>query len=648
MRVRRSHLIVALIAVISVCVSCGSESPDPVADSVVPPTATVTNAPTSATAIPTATPEPGAPRCEMLGEESAPRVWNDLTLAAIRREVPEPTIHARNLYHLSAVMWDSWAAYDPDAEGLYVTTKVDTSQMSETDMNEARLETIMMAAFIFLGERYRTDFHTLTIEHIDKVFFEVCNAWRHDQTGPNDASMLGEHIAETLLTVTRDDGSMVDDGAATAAYVPRNPPLDMTLLGSDLVDPDRWQPLEMEDAVSRNGLAQPSGPQDFFGWHWGEVESFALPPATDGMPIDPGPPPSLADPETRDDFHAGVLTTLRAGAALELGQADIDLSPGVNGAREVGVYDADGHEVNPATGMPYEPNPTDLADYTRVIAEFWADGPDSETPPGHWNVLANELSDALATADLRIGGAGAAVDRLEWDTKLYIALNGALHDAAIAAWGSKSHYDYVRPISMIRYMGNLGQSSDPDGASYHPDGLPLDDGLVEIITEESSAAGERHGHLAGWVGDVAVRGWLGQPAVPGARVSGVGWILAVSWLPYQQPTFITPAFPAYVSGHSTFSRSAAVVLSGFTGSPFFPGGLATHIVEPGGLRHEQGPSRPVILQWATYADAADEAGLSRLYGGIHVPADDLEGRKLGAEVGRLAWERAQVLYEAGG
>ena len=87
----------------------------------------------------------------------------------------------------------------------------------------------------------------------------------------------------------------------------------------------------------------------------------------------------------------------------------------------------------------------------------------SETPPGHWNSIANFAIDELADlGPLRIAGDGPEVDRLEYDVKLYLALNGAVHDAAIAAWGAKGHYDYVRPISMIRYMGGLGQSTDPD------------------------------------------------------------------------------------------------------------------------------------------------------------------------------------------
>ena len=277
------------------------------------------------------------------------------------------------------------------------------------------------------------------------------------------------------------------------------------------------------------------------------------------------------------------------------------------------------------------------ADFGRVIAEFWADGPDSETPPGHWNTLANAVSD---TADIehRIGGVGPTVDRLEWDVKPYFALNGAVHDAAIAAWGAKAVYDYVRPISMIRHMGGAGQSTDSTVPGYDPHGLPLEPGVVELITAESSAPGERHEHLAEHVGDIAV---LPGGAIPRTRLGrgGVGWIRAVEWVPYQRPSFVTPAFAGYVSGHSTFSRAGAEVLTAITGDEFFPGGIFEWKVQAGSLGHENGPADDVTLQWATYYDAADEAGISRLYGGIHVAADDYRGRIMGSSVGSSAWRR---------
>ncbi|MEO8462245.1 MAG: vanadium-dependent haloperoxidase, partial [Chloroflexota bacterium] len=257
--------------------------------------------------------------------------------------------------------------------------------------------------------------------------------------------------------------------------------------------------------------------------------------------------------------------------------------------------------------------------------------------------LANLVSDELAP-DLRIGGTGTPVDRLQWDVKLYLALNGAVHDAAIAAWGLKGYYDSVRPISMIRYMGGLGQSSDLSGPSYDPEGLPLVAGLIEVITPGTTAAGQRHAGLAGHEGEIAVRSWNGNPPDPKNDVAGVGWILAGDWVPYQLPTFVTPSFPGYVSGHSTFSRAGAEVLTAFTGSEYFPGGVSGYTIKANSLKFERGPSVDIRLEWATYYDASDQAGQSRLWGGIHIQADDFMGRIIGSRCGKEAWARAEQYF----
>lgn len=64
-------------------------------------------------------------------------------------------------------------------------------------------------------------------------------------------------------------------------------------------------------------------------------------------------------------------------------------------------------------------------------------------------------------AKRQLGGAGREYSALEWDIMGYFALNGGLHDAAVAAWSVKGHYDYIRPICAIRYMCERGQRSDP-------------------------------------------------------------------------------------------------------------------------------------------------------------------------------------------
>jgi hypothetical protein len=87
------------------------------------------------------------------------------------------------------------------------------------------------------------------------------------------------------------------------------------------------------------------------------------------------------------------------------------------------------------------------------------------------------------------------------------------------------------------------------------------------------------------------------------------------------------------------------VLTALTGSPNVPGGLASWTISAGGLKVEQGPSEDVELQWATYYDAADQAGISRLYGGIHIPADDFAGRIMGSQCGRDAWALANRYFD---
>jgi hypothetical protein len=108
---------------------------------------------------------------------------------------------------------------------------------------------------------------------------------------------------------------------------------------------------------------------------------------------------------------------------------------------------------------------------------------------------------------------------------------------------------------------------------------------------------------------------------------------------------VTPAFSGFVSGHSTFSRSAAEVMTAMTGSEYFPGGLSEWTIPAGSLEVEAGPTRDVTLQWASYYDAADQAGVSRLFGGIHIAADDLGGRRVGSICGREAWALAQRYFE---
>jgi hypothetical protein len=584
---------------------------------------------------------PPCPQVANQSELSVARRWDEALLNAIRRALPNPPVHARNLFHLSVAMWDAWAAYDQTASGYLFKEKL---HVDRCDIPAARNEAISYAAYRVLTARF---IKAVGADKSLSEFADLMDALSYPTaitTADSDtAAAVGNRIAKTVLDYGSSDGSNEANGYAATEYKPVNPPLVVALPEITMVDPNRWQPLQIERLVSQNGVVLPSGVQTAVGPHWGHVTSFGIPDGgPSGVPFDPGPQPRLGDPSTDALFKTQAVEVIRDSSMLDAAiNTMIDISPAVIGGNTLGSNDGRGRATNPLTGRPYAPEMVRAGDFYRAIAEFWADGPSSETPPGHWNVLANAVSDALAP-NLRIGGTGPVVDRLQWDVKLYLALNGGVHDAAIAAWGLKGRYDGGRPISMIRYMASLGQSTDPSLAAYNKEGLPLVPGLIELITPEKTAIGGPMRTLIGDEGKIAVRAWRQGIADPSAP--HVGWILGTTWTPYQLPTFVTPSFQGYVSGHSTFSRAAAEVLTAITGSEYFPGGLSERSITAGTFRVENGPSADVVLQWATYYDAADQAGQSRLFGGIHVQADDFTGRIVGSTCGKDAWALAQRYY----
>ena len=149
------------------------------------------------------------------------------------------------------------------------------------------------------------------------------------------------------------------------------------------------------------------------------------------------------------------------------------------------------------------------------------------------------------------------------------------------------------------------------------------------------------------IGKIKVLAWRGPDFIddPETDQAGVGWIRAENWWPYQRPSFVTPPFAGYVSGHSTYSRAAAEIMTEFTGSPYFPGGKSGFEVTANEfLVFEEGPSVDMTLEWATYRDASDQCSLSRIWGGIHPPADDIPGRLIGREIGIDAFDLAAQYF----
>jgi len=141
----------------------------------------------------------------------------------------------------------------------------------------------------------------------------------------------------------------------------------------------------------------------------------------------------------------------------------------------------------------------------------------------HWFTILNYVNDNPLTVK-RIGGEGETLSDLEWDIKTYFLLGAAMHDSAVNTWGLKGYYDYVRPISAIRYMAGRGQSDDSSLANYDPHGLPLIDGLIEVIEEGDPLAGDNNE----FVGQLKMNVWRGPDFIadPDTDIAGVDWIYA--------------------------------------------------------------------------------------------------------------------------
>jgi len=610
--------------------------------------------------------------CPGLAQHSVARQWNEVLLEAIRHDLARPTVHARNLFHASIAMYDAWAAYDTIAQTYLLGKTVGgyTCPFSgigaPADVHAAREEALSYAVYRLLRHRFQNSPAAVqSLHRFDSLMtrFGYDSSFTSDDYSAGSPAALGNYIGQKLIEYGLQDGANEANGYANTHYRPVNPPLIPAVPGNPrLIDPNRWQPFSLKVFTDQHGNVIPGDTTKFLGAEWGQVTPFALKTLDkttfnrDGFDYqiyhDPGPPPYIdtLDPAGEQTQAYKWAFSLVAVWSSQLDAADSvmwDISPAsignvsslpqtpadlrnfynLQGGGDIGK----GRSLNPRTGQPYQPQIVPRGDYTRVLAEFWADGPTSETPPGHWFAILNYVDDH-PLFQKRFRGQGPVLEDLEWDVKAYFALGGAVHDAAITAWGIKGWYDYIRPISVIRWMADHGQCSDSTLPGYSPAGIPLIPGFIEVVQKGDSLAGANDTN----VGKIKLHAWRGPDSTknPLTDVIGVGWILAGNWWPYQRPTFVTPPFAGYVSGHSTFSRAASEVMTLLTGDEYFPGGMGEFLaLKNQFLVFEDGPGVDVKLQWATYRDASDQCSLSRIWGGIHPPVDDVPGRILGRAVG---------------
>ncbi|MEP4649534.1 MAG: DUF6851 domain-containing protein, partial [Ilumatobacter sp.] len=269
-------------------------------------------------------------QCSPGDDASMPRMWNDAALDAIRVDFPAPTVHARNLYHLSAAMWDVWRAYEPN-DTTTSAVFVDEHRVAD-DVAAARDDAIAFAAHRILTQRYRLSLAAPeTRLALNNSLSTACGAQPDfAEQNPESAAAFGVEIADAILEASFDDGSLEGAAYVDDAYESVNPPLVVAESGTELVDPDRWQPLLLENSVSQNGVPLPGGQQTFVGSQWGSVTPFAI--DVDGQPpLDPGPPPRITDPATAEEYRNQAVDVIRASSDLQVGAARIDIGPGSDG-----------------------------------------------------------------------------------------------------------------------------------------------------------------------------------------------------------------------------------------------------------------------------------------------------------------------------
>jgi hypothetical protein len=483
--------------------------------------------------------------------------WDEQLLSTIRAHPAQtgPTISARALGVLHTATYDAWAAYDPTAKG----TRPDGPAQQTSGNNLANKE----AAISYAAARVLNDLFpvpsvcssppspptpfcpTASYKTPDTVLVNLGYPVNTTPASTTDTAAtpaeVGNLAAQAVLDFRHTDGSNQLAGYADPSCVP------VKLLTcyspknawNNVIDRWHWQPLcvltaagitagappiPTGDCTSPNYVIQkPLHPQ------WGNITPFG--------PQDPYPsqfplkgPPTLAD----------------------------------------GSYDPT--DVNTALS-----DTSNLSDVSKAKAEYWADGPKSEFPPGHMASFAQAMSRMRQNT-------------LDQDAKLFFVLGNALMDASISSWASKYQYDFWRPTTAIREL-------------YR---------------------------------DKLVTSWLGPK-------KGYGKVLGQNWMPYQALNVVTPAFPEYVSGHSTFSAAGRTVLAAFYGNENF-GARVT--IKAGSSQIEPGvtPAKDVVLSWKTLSDAADEAGMSRRYGGIHFWNGDQQGRVLGRLIGYNDWNLAQTYF----
>jgi hypothetical protein len=466
-----------------------------------------------------------------------------------------PPMIARSLSIHMTCIYDAWATYSPKASSVF-----NNGLKKRTGSRQDIATSIAVASMRSL--EYIFEPRPLIVGNISLAFQKAGFNPQNLAMDPNTPIGVGNIACGTVLSYRKKDGANSEaDQFGTlvgglpfsdyTGYYPVNNP--QTTPGitdcSSLRNLNRWQPLL---------VPQKSGPpvaQKFASPHMAFVEPFAVKPF-----------------DFIDQFKG----------------------PGILGSNSDAQYRAQVAEVLTYSGQ--------LNDQLKMIAEFWADGPNSTAPPGHWHEIGLET---IRNENLS----------LEKAIKLLFLQANAVFDGGILAWTYKIIWDSARPLAMIQCL----------------------------------------------YANQTITAWKGP-------YQGVGTMPGGKWQPYQNVNFITPPFSEYLSGHSTFSAASAGVYRRFFGDDKFrgnsymvkageslfepkitagnPGFIAgvTDVPNTGVNSVGYAPATDIQLTWSTWTEAANQAGISRLYGGIHFQSANQDALKLGEMIAEKVWLQANRFF----
>ncbi|HDZ14105.1 hypothetical protein LCGC14_1259670, partial [marine sediment metagenome] len=268
------------------------------------------------------------------GQQDIARKWNEIVLEGIRNDFARPTVHARNLFHISAAMYDAWAVFSKDSKPYLIGNEVHGFNSSfepftpfTSNLDSLRQLAISYAAFRLIEHRFGNSpgfiKTTVLAEELFTQELGLDKDFTDTDYSKGSAAALGNYIAAQYIAYGLQDGSNETNRYQNQHYVPVNAALNAVFAGNTTIsDPNRWQPLAFEFFEDQSGNITVGDIPTFLGAEWGNVQPFAMTNTNltshtknDNdylVYYDPGPPPILGNSDAENDLYKWSFSMVAA------------------------------------------------------------------------------------------------------------------------------------------------------------------------------------------------------------------------------------------------------------------------------------------------------------------------------------------------